>query len=93
MYTFHAWDIPYTQEDTNLNYCWRSIDGNLYMNQFCQAFTARVPAIYSKATEKNFSVSFESVCRPNHFVRQKNYHYHLEKRDGSELFGKMMSTI
>ena len=63
------------------------------MKPFCQAFTARVPALYVKATSKNYSVSFESACRPGHFLRQKNYHYFLEKRDGTELFGEIFSTI
>lgn len=55
------------------------------MKPFCQAFIARVPALYV--------VSFESACRPDHFLRQKNYHYFLEKRDGTELFGEIFSTI
>lgn len=63
------------------------------MKPFCQAFIARVPALYVKATSKNYSVSFESACRPGHFLRQKNYHYLLEKRDGTELFGEIFSTI
>ena len=34
------------------------------------------------------TVSFESVCLPGFYVRQKNYHLILQKRDGTELFGK-----
>ena len=30
------------------------------MKPFCQAFIARVPALYVKATSKNYSVSFEA---------------------------------
>lgn len=86
MYTLHAYDDPYAQENFTLNDCWRSVDGRLYLKQFCHVFIARIPALYGNAKD---SVSFESACLPGYFMRQKNYHFFLRKRDGTELFGKI----
>ena len=47
-----------------------------------------MPALYKKVKEGKESVSFESVCLPGFFMRQKNYRFVLDQRDGSELFGK-----
>lgn len=47
-----------------------------------------MPALYKKVKEGKESVSFESICLPGFFMRQRNYHFYLEQRDGSELFGK-----
>ena len=88
LYTIHSWDVPYAQANGSLNFCWRSRDGWMALRQFCQVFKARMPAIYDKIVDKTDTVSFESMCLPGYFVRQKNYHFILDKRDGSELFGK-----
>ena len=88
MYTIHSFHLPYSQEDFSLNWCWRSVNGRLFLRQYCHVFIARVPALYGKA-HQTYSVSFESACLPGHFIRQKNYHFHLQKRDGTELFGKV----
>lgn len=86
MYTLHAYDDPYAQENFTLNDCWRSVDGRLFMKQFCHVFIARIPALHGNAKD---SISFESSCLPGYFMRQKNYHFFLRKRDGTELFGKI----
>lgn len=86
MYTFHAYDDPYAQENFTLNDCWRSVNGRFFSKPFCHVFIARVPALYGNAKD---SVSFESACLPGYFMRQKNYHFFLRKRDGTELFGKI----
>ena len=88
LYTIHSWDVPYPQENGTLNYCWRSRDGRLAIRPFCQVFQVRMPANSKKVKKGKESVSFESVCLPGYFIRQRNYHYFLEKKDGSELFGK-----
>ena len=89
MYTFHSLGIPYAQEDFTLNFCWRSTNSGFQLRKFCHVYIARVPALYDKADAKKPSVSFESVCLPGYFIRQKNYHFFLKKRDGTELFGKI----
>lgn len=88
LYTVHSWDVPYPQENGTWNYCWRSRDGHIRLRPFCHVFKVRMPALYKKIKEGTESVSFESVCLPGFFMRQKNYHFILDKRDGSELFGK-----
>ena len=88
LYTIHSWDVPYPQENGSLNYCWRSRDGKLALRAFCQIFVVRMPALFEKVKGGKDTVSFESVCLPGYFVRQKNYHFILEKRDGSQLFGE-----
>lgn len=55
---------------------------------WCNAFIARVPALYKDAPDSDYTVSFESTCFPGYFMRQKNYHFVLQKRDGSSLFGE-----
>ena len=92
MYTIHSYHLPYSQEDFTLNFCWRSVNGRLHMRQFCHVFIARVPALYGKVNT-NYTVSFESACLPGHFLRQKNYHFHLQKRDGTELFGMIHNLM
>ena len=92
MYTIHSFHLPYSQEDFTLNWCWRAVNGRLFLRQFCHVFIARVPALYNKA-HQTYSVSFESACLPDHFIRQKNYHFHLQKRDGTELFGKILDFL
>ena len=87
MYTFHAYDDPYAQENFTLNDCWRSVDGRFFLKQFCHVFIARVPSLYGKPID---SISFESACLPGHFLRQKNYHFFLRKRDGTALFGNIL---
>lgn len=92
MYTFHSLVTPYLQEDFFLNYCWRSLDGQLYLDRWCHVFIARVPALYTNTQSKD-TVSFESACAPGNFIRQKNYKFLLKKRDGTELFGKKPDFI
>ena len=48
----------------------------------------RIPGLYEGAKERIHTMSFESVCLPGHFLKQKNYHMILQKRDGSDLFGE-----
>lgn len=88
MYTIHSWDVPYTQENGSFNFCWRAFDGSVAIRPFCQVFQARMPALYQHARDQNDTVSFESMCHPGYYIRQKNYHIILGKRDGSDLFGK-----
>ena len=89
MYTFHTKAIPYAQENLLLNQCWRAKNGHFILDQWCHVFIARIPALSEEVNRiANYTVSFESACLPGHFMRQKNYHFFLEKRDGSTLFGK-----
>ena len=88
MYTFHSMVAPYSQEDAFLNDCWRSKYGLFYVDKFCQVFITRIPALSKEASTSRDTVSFESACRPGYFLRQKNYHFILQKRDGTELFGR-----
>ena len=88
LYTVHSWDIPYAQENGTLNYCWRSVNSDVSLGQFCQVFRAHVPGLFKDVKERNNTVSFESVCIPGAFLKQKNYHMILQKRDGTELFGE-----
>ncbi|XP_066021495.1 uncharacterized protein [Pocillopora verrucosa] len=88
LYSVHSYFTPYTQENGTLNFCWRSLNGDVNLDRFCHVFRAHIPGLYKQAEEKNTTVSFESVCLPGYFVRQKNYHFILQKRDGSELFDK-----
>ncbi|XP_074618669.1 uncharacterized protein LOC141877541 isoform X2 [Acropora palmata] len=87
MYTFHSFNIPYPQETFWLNQCWRSINGKFVLDQWCNVFVARIPSLYGKGEDLR-SVSFESVCFPGYFMRQKNFHFLLQKRDGSDVFDK-----
>ena len=91
MYTFHSMVAPYSQEDTSLNDCWRSKYGLFYVDKFCQVFITRIPALSKEASTSRDTVSFESACWPGYFLRQKNYHFILQKRDGTELFGRYRS--
>ena len=88
LYTINSWDVPYPQENGSLNFCWRSFNGRIALRSFCQVFQVRIPALYKKTPEGTESVSFESVCLPGYFMRHRNYHFFLELRDGSELFGE-----
>lgn len=88
LYTVHSWDIPYAQENSTLNYCWQAHDGDVKLAPFCQVFIVRIPGLYKGAKERIHTISFESVCLPGHFLKQKNYHMILQKRDGSDLFGE-----
>ena len=92
LYTIHSFDIPYSQENGTLNYCWRSKNGDVGLGPFCQVFKAHIPGLYKNSDERNHTVSFESLCLPGHFLRQKNYHFILQKKDGSDLFGKNLVT-
>ena len=87
-YTVHSWDIPYAQENTSLNYCWQAHNGDVKLAPFCQVFILRTPGLYKGAKERLHTISFESVCLPGYFLKQKNYHMILQKRDGSDLFGE-----
>ncbi|KAJ7334527.1 hypothetical protein OS493_014851 [Desmophyllum pertusum] len=91
LYTVHSWDVPYPQENGSLNFCWRSLNGKMTLWSFCQVFILRIPALYKKIKAIDESVSFESACLPGFFLRQKNYRFILDKRDGSELFDKESS--
>ena len=84
----HSWDIPYSQENGSLNYCWRALNGDVKIGPFCQVFRAHIPGLYRNANGRNHTVSFESVCFPGAYLRQKNYDMILQKRDGTDLFGK-----
>ena len=87
-YTVHSWDIPYAQENTSLNYCWQAHNGDVKLAPFCQVFILRTPGLYKGAKDRLHTMSFESVCLPGYFLKQKNYHMILQKRDGSDLFGE-----
>lgn len=89
LYTVHSYDIPYQQENGTLNFCWQSHNGELALWQFCQVFKIHIPGLYKRAAKKERTVSFESVCLPGFFVRQKNYHLIVQRRDGTELFGEL----
>ena len=93
LYTVHSWDIPYAQENSSLNYCWQSNNGDVKLAPFCQVFIIRIPGLYMGAKERIKTMSFESVCLPGFFLKQKNYHITLQKRDGSDLFGTDMGFI
>ena len=93
MYTFHSYDIPFEQENVFLNNCWRSKNGRFVLDQWCHVFIARIPALSKEARKEKDSVSFESACLPGYFMRHKNYHFLLQKRDGTELFGKIISFV
>ena len=93
LYSVHSYFTPYTQENGTLNFCWRSLNGDVNLDRFCHVFRAHIPGLYKQAEVKNTTVSFESVCLPGYFVRQKNYHFILQKRDGSELFGKKFCNV
>ena len=88
LYTVHSWDIPYAQENTSLNYCWQAHNGEVKLAPFCQVFILRTPGLYKGAKDRLHTMSFESVCLPGYFLKQKNYHMILQKRDGSDLFGE-----
>ncbi|XP_068695497.1 uncharacterized protein [Montipora foliosa] len=88
LYTFHSFNIPFPQEDFSLNQCWRSINGKFVLDQWCNVFVARIPSLYANLDLGGNSVSFESACFPGHFMRQKNYHFLLQKRDGSDVFDR-----
>lgn len=88
LYTVHSWDIPYAQENSSLNYCWQAKNGDVKLAPFCQVFTVRIPGLYKGSKEKFNTMSFESVCLPGYYLKQKNYHMILQKRDGSDLFGE-----
>lgn len=85
LYTVHSYNTPYSQENSTLNYCWRAHNGALGLGTFCQVFKARIPGLYMQTEDRNRTVSFESVCLPGYYIRQKNYKFILEKRDGSNL--------
>ncbi|XP_074618702.1 uncharacterized protein LOC141877570 isoform X2 [Acropora palmata] len=87
MYTIHSFNVPYPQEKFWLNQCLRSINGKFVLDQWCNVFVARIPSLYGKG-ENLRSVSFESVCFPGYFMRQKNFHFLLQKRDGSDVFDR-----
>lgn len=93
LYTVHSWDIPYAQENSSLNYCWQAHDGDVKLAPFCQVFILRIPGLYKGAKERMKTLSFESVCLPGYFLKQKNYHIFLQKRDGSDLFGENIVFI
>ena len=93
MYTFHSYNVPYEQEDSSLNYCWRSKNSRFILDQWCHVFIARIPALSKEVSKGGHTISFESACLPGHFMRQKNYHFFLQKRDGSTLFGKTSNLL
>lgn len=93
LYTVHSWDIPYAQENSSLNYCWQANNGDVKLAPFCQVFIVRIPGLYTGAKERTHTMSFESVCLPGYFIKQKNYHMILQKRDGSDLFGEDIAFI
>ena len=93
LYTFHSMHSPYAQEDFFLNDCWRSRGGKLFLDKWCHVFIARVPALSADASKSRDTVAFESVCLPGYFLRQKNYHFLLQKRDGTKLFGKISDLL
>ena len=93
LYTVHSWDIPYAQENSSLNYCWQAHNGDIKLAPFCQVFILRIPGLYMGAKERKDTMSFESVCLPGYFLKQKNYHMILQKRDGSDLFGEDINVL
>lgn len=88
LYTIHSYDIPYAQENSTLNFCWRAKNSDVALDHFCQVFRAHIPGLFKKVKDSDSTVSFESLCLPGHYIKQRNYHFILQKRDGSELFGK-----
>lgn len=39
------------------------------------------------------TVSLQSIQQPGHYLRYKNYKFHMEKNDGSALFSKYSTMI
>lgn len=93
MYTFHSFNIPDPQEDFSLNQCWNSHSGDLVLDMWCNVFIARIPSFSPKAGTPSHTVSFESACFPGYFVRQKNFRFILQKRDGSDVFGEFLNSM
>ena len=89
-YRVFSRDTPEIQSDIKLNYCWTSRNGRLMLLQKCQFFKAHVPSLHP--ISDGVTGSLESVCFPGYFVRQKNYHYVLAKRDGSPTFGELCTN-
>ncbi|XP_068692933.1 uncharacterized protein [Montipora foliosa] len=89
IYVLYSVDVPAFQNPLN-NLCWRFTYGKLEIAQTCQAFLAHVPG-FEKGTGERQTVSFESMCAPNHYIRQKNYRFVLGMRGGS-LFGQDASA-
>lgn len=48
---------------------------------------AHIPG-FDKGTGEHQTISFESVCAPGHYTRQKNYKFVLGKK-GETKFGKL----
>ncbi|XP_022790178.1 uncharacterized protein LOC111329682 isoform X1 [Stylophora pistillata] len=88
LYTIHSYDIPYAQENSTLNFCWRSKNSDVALSHFCQVFKAHIPGLYENVKDREGTVSFESLCLPGHYIKQRNYHFILHQRDGSKLFDK-----
>ena len=89
-YKIFSRDTPEIQSDITLNYCWTSRNGRLMLLQKCQFFKVHVPSLHNQTRG---SGSFESACFPGYFLRQKNYQFVLEKRDGSHTFGELCTTV
>ena len=90
LYTIHSFFVPHTQENFTLNYCWRALNGDLIMRQYCHVFIAKIPALYKRGMNTGYeTISFESVCLPGFYIRQKNYHFIVDERDGTDLFGEI----
>ena len=52
---------------------------------------AHIPG-FDKGTGEHQTISFESVCAPGHYVRQKNYRFVLGKQ-GDTKFSKSKSIL
>lgn len=47
---------------------------------------------FDKGTGEHQTISFESVCDPAHYIRQKNYKFVLGKK-GDTKFGKLVRPL
>ncbi|KAL9988893.1 hypothetical protein ACROYT_G003385 [Oculina patagonica] len=75
LYVVHSFDVPASQNPM-YNLCWRITNGKLELTQNCQAFAIKIPG-FDKGTGEHQTISFESVCAPGHYIRQKNYRFVL----------------
>ncbi|CAH3033992.1 unnamed protein product, partial [Pocillopora meandrina] len=75
LYVIHSFDVPASQNPI-YNLCWRITNGKLELTQNCQAFAIKIPG-FDKGTGEHQTISFESMCLPGHYIRQKNYRFVL----------------
>ena len=52
---------------------------------------AHIPG-FDNRTGEHQTISFESLCAPGYYIRQKNYRFVLGKR-GDTKFGKLIKSL